>query len=113
MSTDKYLDREYHYSRYNCSHFVNEVWMDLTGECIIGICQSFIQGSDGDFTKRIRERIRLEKPETPCVAIMQTDQKIMHAGVFIDGDILHLTESGVQRDSIDRLRVFSKLSFYK
>lgn len=113
MNTDKYLDREYNYSRYNCSHFVNEVWMDLTGECIIGICQSFIQGSDGDFKTRIRERIKLETPETPCVVLMHTVQCMPHAGIYIDGDVLHLTETGVKRDSLDRLKTLAKISFYK
>jgi hypothetical protein len=87
--------------------------MDLTGECILGICQSFVTGEDGDFTARIRERTKLVKPESPCVVIMQMIQQMPHAGVFVDGEVLHLGEIGVQRDSIDRLRVFAKLSFYK
>lgn len=110
---DKYLDKEYHYSRYNCGHFVNEVWTDLTGECIIGICQSFVQGEDGDFTKRIRERERLPKPVTPCVVIMHSANSLPHAGIYIDGSILHLCESGVQFDAIERLLGFCKMSFYK
>lgn len=113
FSIDKYLDKTYHFTKYNCGHFVNEVWMDLTGECIIGICQSFVQGEDGDFTMRIRERTKLKEPETPCVAMMHSQDAIPHAGIYIDGSILHLTESGVQFIKVERLAAFCKMSYYK
>lgn len=113
MSTDKYLDKEYHFSSYNCSHFVNDVWFDLTGESIIGICQSFIQGRQRDFITRIRERVRLDKPVSPCVVLMHNSQYVPHAGIYIDGDVLHLTETGVKRETIDRWKALGKLSFYK
>jgi len=113
FTVDKYLDREYDFTRYNCSHFVSEVWLDLTGESIIGICQAFVDGEDGEYTRRIRERIKLRTPESPCVAMIQSPRALPHAGIYLNGKILHLTENGVQFEDVNVLLTYCRISYYK
>ena len=112
-SVDKYLDKKYNFHNYNCSHFVAEVWKDLTGENISELCQSFVK-QDPDFCKtKLRARKRLRQPETPSVCFMQAHNLAPHAGVYMDGKILHIGDLGVLLDPVSDLKPYYRLSYYK
>lgn len=96
MSVDRYLDRRYSASHYNCAHLVCEVWADLKGEGMAQVLKGFLcgparrQAKAGDL-RRVRF---LNKPETPCVVLMQSPRQSPHVGVWIRGRVLHLPERG-------------------
>lgn len=110
METDKFLDRVYDLKNYNCAHFVTEVWEDLTGEDISELCGSFV---GNDAWSSLKDRKKLRKPESPCVAIMQNPSILPHAGIYVEGRILHITETGVKFEELSVLKLYNRISFYK
>lgn len=113
MSIDDYLDREYDIDKFNCGHFVAQVWRDLTGRDISGICSSFVTNDTEFFKKENRKFKHLHQPESPCVVLMRAPNVPSHAGIYVDAKVLHLTESGVRYESLDMLKPYWRLSFYK
>lgn len=104
MSLDKYFGRRYDSRRYNCAHFVCEVWSDLKGDQFaIALHGLLCPVSDRRAIAGELRRIQfLKRAESPCVAYMQSRLKPPHVGVWISGRVLHLTETaGVQYQPID------------
>jgi hypothetical protein len=102
---DKYLNRNYDFNRYNCGHFVADIWKDLTGEDISIICDSFLEGKLESFRQKRQDRERLANPPDNgvCVVLMRNSSNDIHAGVWIDGQILHLTESGAKYEPLENI----------
>lgn len=107
MDIDQFLDRKFDSRRYNCGHFVAEVWQHFTGENIYNLFGEFTKVRNAD---RLRKRI--EEPESPCLVLIQVPREIPHAGIYYQEKILHILETGVRFDPIDRFRS-EELSFYK
>ena len=103
MSIDAFLDREYDLHKYNCGHFVADVWKELTGEDITDIFS---------LTTNAKQRTRLKEPVSPCVCIMRGIAD-PHAGVYLDGKVWHLTPQGVQCNDLLYLKIIYRLSFYR
>lgn len=94
----KYTSKQYDDDNYDCLHFACELYNELTG----------ISVDDGVFTqcqntgKRIvnptmlRRYQPLQSPKSPCFVVMHRVDKRTHAGVYIDGCIVHLTKNGLQ-----------------
>ena len=112
MNIDDFLDRIYDIKKYNCSHFVAELWLHLTGEDISHLCQAFV-GNGDEYLKKIRHRVKLRKPESPCVAMMTNKMLPPHAGIYLDGRIIHITEQGVIRADLCTILPFFKVSYFK
>jgi hypothetical protein len=94
---DSFLDRRPG-PKYNCFDLVSEAWLALTGECITDRFPR-LQGAfvDRKMTHTgLRSAERLKTPVTPCVAIFQRPRTVPHVGIWIDGRILHLNESGAE-----------------
>ena len=113
MSLDIFLDREYDFNKYNCSHFVADVWKHLTGEYIGDICDAFVNSELDVYFNLFRQRKKLCIPETPCVVFMQADKVVPHAGIYIDGRVIHLTQQGAKFEDLCMLKVYYRLSYYK
>jgi hypothetical protein len=97
VSIDRFLNRTYDHSRYNCAHFVAEVWNEITGQDITESLAGFLlppRERSAAFELR-RKFIPLRRPETPCIALLQRSGFPPHVGLFINRRILHITESGV------------------
>ena len=114
MSIDDYLERNYDIDKQNCGHFVVEVWKDLTGQNIAGVCAAFL---DAEMTKtRMEAReglMHIRKPESPCIVVMKSPHTETHVGVYIKGKILHLSENGVRYEPLVMLTPYWRMSYYK
>lgn len=97
MTIDHFFNREYDGGKYNCAHFVAEVWQSLTGVDIRGQLDGFLLPPGKRFVKSgIRRRfIRLEKPKDLCIVLMYRVKGSTHIGVFIRGRVLHIQRVGV------------------
>lgn len=98
MNIDEFFNRQYDEDSYNCAHFVCEVWAKLTGESITDAMRGFLQPAQARqaaFSLR-RYFDKLDRPESPCIALMQRPRAAPHVGIYLRGRILHITELGVE-----------------
>jgi hypothetical protein len=116
MSIDAFFHKKYERNSYNCAHFVCEVWQSLTGESITQKLAGLLEAPKdrrASFDLR-RQFKRLERPESPCLALMQRRGSAPHVGLFLRGRVLHIHETGVEFQPIDvASRGFEKIGFYK
>lgn len=89
MNLDKFFWR-YPAKGQTCFELACEVWEHITGQDISDTMQSIARREAGSL-KRFR---RLEKPESPCIALFQGVGHRTHCGVYIDGRVLHLASEG-------------------
>lgn len=85
---DKYLQRTFKLRGYNCWSLVREFWKDHTGEDlgpVIGFSDS----------KKLTYQ-KLDKPQSPCIALFLSPGKIPHVGVYWNGKVLHIKQAGAQ-----------------
>lgn len=113
MNIDKFLDQKYNATTYNCGHYVAEVYKELTGVDIDYICKSYYNDTVPEFLNLVRGREKLELPKSPCIAVMKMPNAINHAGIYIEGRILHLTDAGPKFDLMEIVKLHYRLSFYK
>lgn len=92
----KFLDRQYHPRCYNCSHFVAEVWLFLTGE-ELPFLNKPMTVSNRLFKKPLKQK------QDPCIVMFRSSGATAHAGIYIKGGVLHLTEQGVRHQSVDHV----------
>lgn len=94
---DNFLDRM-PTEAYNCLDFVKEVWSAWFGtieaEELDRLCSNAHSGRiESVPLKRFK---RLTVPQSPCFAVYQRRRQSPHVGIYLDGSILHLQETGVQ-----------------
>jgi hypothetical protein len=116
VSVDRYLDRQYEASSYNCAHFVCEVWEDMKGRAMAEVLSGFLCAPARRQT-RVSDlrRIRfLGRPESPCIVLLQSPRQRPHVGIWIRGRVLHLPERGAaQFQTLDVVRVgFQSVRFF-
>lgn len=115
MNFDKYFDKVYDDSKYNCAHFACEVWKDLTGD---DLSRPLTGALEGWGMRRLRAHTLkvlkpLRAPQAPCLALFQAGHRNPHVGIFIDNKILHLTENGVNWSSVENVMLsFNRVRFY-
>lgn len=110
-STDAYLGRQYDRLRYNCFHFVRDIWLDLTGVDIapnIGPLNSkFLSLS------YFRDRTKHYELIDPCIVILSRTGCESHMGVYLRGSLLHLHENGVVFQPLELARRgFDMIRYY-
>jgi hypothetical protein len=115
ISIDQFLDRMPS-KQYNCFDFVKEVWAALVNEDV-GIKLDKLVG---DFASRkvtvsgVKGFKRLKFPQSPCFVVMQRFKLVPHVGIFLDGRILHLKESGVEfQPELVAKRYFQTIRYYR
>ena len=116
MSIDPFFNRVYDKSKYNCAHFVAEVWQHLTGDDIHDFLKGFLLPPRERYVKSgVRHNFeKLGKPTSPCIVLMRKPCLAPHVGLFYQGRVFHINEMGVQFQPLNvATRGFTKLSFYK
>lgn len=115
IQTDRFLDRRAN-PRYNCMDFVREVWLAITGVDLADAL-TWLNARFKDRRRAVsgvRRFERLKSPSTPCVIFMQRPFIIPHVGIWIDGRVLHLKDTGV---ALEPLHVacghYRKFSYYR
>ena len=118
VSIDTYLDRVPR-PVYNCLDFTREVWIGLFGDEDVHrrldeLCAG-VHAEDGHVVLGpVRGFRRLARPESPCFVVMQRSKTQPHVGIFYNGRILHLRETGVEYQPLQvARRYFTKIGFYR
>jgi len=92
----KYDDKQYNDNDYNCLHFAVDIYKDITGDDM-GVYVAELMTGRGkrkiDIVK-LKRFVQLESPIDPCLALMHSAE--LHAGIYHQRKIIHITESGVQ-----------------
>jgi hypothetical protein len=116
MSIDKFLSKTYDKNNYNCAHFTVDVYKHLTGVDI----ESNLKGLlfplyDNHATLELRKGFtRLQSPESPCIVLFSGKGIEPHVGVYYNGRVIHLGDSGAQYVDIDIIKIsFKTVRYYK
>jgi hypothetical protein len=117
FAVDKYLDRKFNLQNYNCWDLVREAWLELKGVDVgnrtpnpptaLSRIKRF-RDQEKDFTK-------LEKPESPCIALFKRPKLIPHVGIYYKGKVLHLPETGAAYQAVELIMKtgFTQVGYYK
>lgn len=74
---------------YTCLHLVKDVWKDLTGQDLTEFLADTLAKPSQASARGFR---RISDPVNPCLVWFKSFGQ-SHAGVYIDGKILHMGES--------------------
>lgn len=117
MDLDRFFHRRYSQDLYNCAHFTAEVWEALTGDNIEAKLGPFLHApSERSAPLALRASFRrLEKPENPCIVLMQRRGLLPHVGVYLNRRIFHIQAAvGVQFLPPEVVTFgFHKIGYYK
>jgi hypothetical protein len=96
IDIDSFLDRRFDISRYNCWHFLREVWLELTGEDLGDRTPERLSQNAlvARFDSDVPAFKKLPGPADPSLALMTRRGSIPHVGVYIKGRILQLAKDG-------------------
>lgn len=123
FTVDKYLSKRFHIDRYNCWHFVRDVWMELTGNLLYDYTPSLttkyeLELAAEDAVHRfsdVTDSVRGHESHIggPLIVLMQQPRSTPHIGVLFGGKVLHLRPYGARWEPLGAASVgFSKVSFY-
>ena len=115
MSVDRWLAKRYDADKYNCAHFAAEVWAAETGENIEGTLTGFLRPESERRASMDLKRqfVLLDRPASPCLVLMRRPRCQPHVGVYLRGQILHITKRGVTFQPIDVATLgFPLVGFY-
>jgi hypothetical protein len=103
FSVDRYLDRTYDRRNYHCWHLIAEAWRDLTGE-ELELSQTGRHGPGFE---------RVDQPTNPCIVMMIQGGKVPHAGLYRNGRVLHIRQTGARFERLaDATRGFAEVRYY-
>lgn len=90
-----YRDAKYDDKDYNCLHFVCDAYKDLTNQDLSIFVNDLMTSQDKRTINpaKLSSLKKLAEPVNPCLAVMHGAEP--HAGIFVDGFILHLNHNGV------------------
>lgn len=96
LNLAKYDTKRYDDNDYNCLHFAVDIYHDITGRDMGVYVKGLMTGRDKrtiDIDK-LKRFIPLAEPNQTCLALMHGAE--LHAGIYHQSKIIHITESGVQ-----------------
>lgn len=103
IDLDKYLGRKYDLANYNCTHLVNEAWLDIFGVDLLMRTPSpfsyfkarrAVAKWERDTRDQVLEQI--DSPSEICLIIVQVpNEPLPHFGLWIGGKLLHVTKPGI------------------
>lgn len=115
ISLNDFFDRTYDPVTYHCGHFTRDVWAYVTGKDISDDIQTVLLPDNLRFVRRdsIIKFSAYRCPVDPSMCVMSKLRYGTHAGVYIDGRVIHLTRLGVQYQLLSVVsRGYSKVRFY-
>lgn len=115
-SIDEFFNKKYSSKNYHCAHFACEVWDKLTGDDISNKFGGILAPVGEQVAAYNLRKVftKLNKPETPCIVLMQRRHSTPHVGIYINGRVLHLKENGVEFQPLDVATLgFTRIGFYK
>lgn len=116
MSLDDFWGKEYHETDYNCSHFVRDLWLELTGVDISALVGAWNSGSLSQAMARRDDLERLESPclHSPCIALCSNPGDPPHVGIVFDGrSMFHMTPEGPKVHTLSYLNTcYDAIKYY-
>lgn len=100
-SLDDFMGLSYHEISYNCSHFVRDLWLHLTGCDISDLVGAWNSGNLATAMVSRKNLILLNQIEEPCIAMFQCPKEVPHVGVIIEGRVFHMTPDGPRLHNLD------------
>lgn len=115
LNVEKYLFKTFSLHDYNCWHFACDVWADLTGVRLHSSIEDFHLGALNGYALRQSECLTpIPSPQSPCLVLMQRQRIHPHVGVYVNGRLLHLKESGAAYVDLQHVTaLYPKVSFYR
>jgi hypothetical protein len=104
----------YHASKYNCAHFVCDVWKGETGQDISQTMHGVLFAPRDRKLKLgdVHKVTVLKEPVSLCLVLMRNKWE-SHVGVWLRGKVLHLVQCGAQYVPLEVARVgFTKVRFF-
>lgn len=100
---DQFFQKKYDAKNYNCAHFVSEFWERATGEDVTEHLEGLLLPvKDRVVRLQIRRSFqRLTAPISPCIVVMHRPKGAPHVGVWFDGKVFHLKETGPEYQPIN------------
>lgn len=113
IATDPFLDRV-PTKTYKCMDFAREVWLAWFGRDV-GDDLSLLLSDDRKLVlSELRGVEKLDRPISPCFVVMQRKFTVPHIGIWLDGQIFHLSAAGAVLDKPKfATRTFTKVSYYR
>ncbi len=115
FSTDKYFGKEFHIENYNCWDFIRDVWLELKGEDIGKRTPTPATRYEMKikFSKEENHFQNISELQSPCIVLFKRDKATPHVGVFYNGKVLHLKETGVKYEDINLAGFgFTEIKYY-
>lgn len=98
----------YDQENYNCRHFAADAWRHITGLDVNTVLQTILSPA---FFKVFSQT---ENPVTPCICLYTRRGSAYHVGVYRNGSVLHLDDTGVQQVPHDILKLsFDSCVFFR
>lgn len=95
LDLDKYRTKRYDDKYYNCLHFAVDIYKDITDKDLDIYVNDLMTDRENRKinTAKLKNLVSLKIPTDPCLAVMHGSE--LHTGIYHQGLIIHLTESGV------------------
>ena len=109
--------KQYNPEKYHCVHFVidaaKEIYQADYAHCFVGMT-----GSLSETIKSSKQNLstgkRIQKPKDGCVVLMTNYDESSHVGLYYKDRVFHLTERGVQRPTLEQIKLmFKRIRFYE
>ena len=96
IDLSKYANVKYDDKSYNCLHFAVDIYKDLTGQDMGLFVDELMTDKDHRIINpsKLKNFRQIATPCNACLAIMRGAS--VHAGIFYNNAIIHLTDNGVQ-----------------
>lgn len=96
LDLSDYDNKQYNDNDYNCLHFAVDVYKDITGKDMGVYVGELMTGRKKRkvCAEKLKDFKQLDSPTDPCLALMHG--KELHAGIYHQAKIIHITETGVQ-----------------
>lgn len=110
------LNKKYDADAYHCVHFVVDAWRELTQHDLSQQFAPLLQPiASIDAARSVWESFEeIVLPVSPCVVLMRCGADTSHMGVFYDGKVFHMRETGPHGATVPQLRMeYPTMRFFK
>lgn len=114
MNINDFHLKRYDAHKYNCSHFVRDLWLFLVGTDIADLVGAWNSGNLSESMAKRSDLIRLNEACGPCIALFQKAGTTPHIGVFIEEKIFHMTPEGPRLQELSFVsQQYTNVKFYR
>lgn len=114
---EELFNKKYSPQNYHCVHFVIDAAKELFSAnysgCFIGLTSS-LDESIKTSRQTVHRNKGIKKPIEGCIVLMTNYDNGSHVGLYYKNRVFHLSQSGVQRITIEQTKnYFKRIRFYE